>query len=122
MIERSAILSPDRQYRYLLSRIWNPPKGFALFVCLNPSTADENTDDPTIRRCIRFAGSWGYGGMKMVNLFALRSANPKALYSRDDPIGPENSKYIGIESETALVTIAAWGVHGVYMDRDRIGL
>lgn len=55
----------------------------------------------------------------MVNLFALRSANPKALYSRDDPIGPENSKYIGIESETALVTIAAWGVHGVYMDRDK---
>jgi hypothetical protein len=117
MIEKSAKLSPDRKYRYLLSRIWKPSKGIALFVCLNPSTADENIDDPTIRRCIRFAESWGYGGMKMVNLFALRSTDPKVLYSSIDPIGPENSEYIGIESEMASVTVAAWGVHGSILGR-----
>jgi hypothetical protein len=117
MMEKGAIFSPGRKYRYLLSRIWKPSKGVALFVCLNPSTADANFDDPTIRRCIRFSDSWGYGGMKMVNLFALRSTDPKALYDCEDPIGPENDEYIGYESEIAAITIIAWGVHGAFMNR-----
>lgn len=120
MIEKTAAFSPLRRYRYLLTRIWKPAKGFALFVCLNPSTADENVEDPTIRRCIKFAEFWGYGGMKMVNIFAYRSTDPKALYSCRSPIGPENDEYIARESAIAGVTVAAWGVHGSFMDRGNI--
>lgn len=57
--------------------------------------------------------------MKMLNIFAFRSTDPRKLYKCDDPIGPENSEYLGIESECASITVAAWGVHGAFMDRGR---
>jgi hypothetical protein len=117
MMDKSAIFAPCRRYRYTLSRIWSTKKPFALFVCLNPSTADENSDDPTVRRCIRFADSWGYGGLVVANIFAYRSTDPKALYGLADPIGPENDKFIKSMSRRAGLTVAAWGVHGAYLDR-----
>lgn len=113
MIEKSAIFSPCRKYRFTLERHWKREKGFALFVCLNPSTADENIDDPTIRRCIRFSETWGYGGLVMCNIFSLRSTDPKALYTQSliEPIS-ENYNYIEKYSKFAGITIAAWGNHG----------
>lgn len=93
---KDAILSEDRKYRYILSRTWDETKPTVLFIGLNPSTADENEDDPTIRRCIIFAKSWGYGGLIMANLFAFRTTNPQGLYSEKNPVGSENDYYIPI--------------------------
>jgi len=119
MIEKGAVFSNCRTYRYCLSRIWKLSKPYALFVCLNPSTADENIDDPTIRRCINYAEMWGYGGMAMVNLFAYRSTDPDGLRLVDDPIGPKNDFHIAEKSKTAGITIAAWGAWGAFKSRAR---
>lgn len=86
-MKSEAILSVDRKYRYVLTRTWDETLPNIMFVGLNPSTADETTDDPTIRRCINFAKSWGYGGLYMVNLFAYRSTNPNNIRIVDNPIG-----------------------------------
>jgi len=87
---------------------------------LNPSTADETTDDPTIRRCRGFAKSWGYGGIEVVNLFALRATDPAQLRSHTAPIGPENDVYIvsaATDEKTGLI-VCAWGRHGRFNERD----
>lgn len=104
----SAVFSPCRTYRYALERRWGPGR-FALFVGLNPSTADETEDDPTIRRCIGFAKSWGCGGLLMGNLFALRSTDPKGLRTVDDPVGPDNDVWLTTLSARAGIVVAAWG-------------
>ena len=70
---KDAILSEDRKYCYILSRTWDETKPTVLFIGLNPSTADEKTDDPTIRKCINYAKCWGYGKILMANLFAFRN-------------------------------------------------
>ncbi|GHX72979.1 hypothetical protein VCSRO16_3593 [Vibrio cholerae] len=72
-MKNTAELSKCRKYRYALWRTWDSDKPFAMFIGLNPSTADEKNDDPTLRRCINFAKSWGYGGVCMANLFAFRA-------------------------------------------------
>ena len=77
--------SDDRRYRYELSRIWDAALPPVLFVGMNPSTADEEQDDPTIRRCIRFARDWGYGGLLMGNLYALRATDPQELTRAVEP-------------------------------------
>lgn len=84
---------------------------------LNPSTADGQFDDPTIRRCMKFTADWGYGGMHVVNLFALRATDPGELREAEDPIGPENDKTILSYAHWRIV--AAWGAHGGYRDRDK---
>jgi hypothetical protein len=119
MIESSADFSSDRKYRYSLTRIWDRKKGHVLFVCLNPSTADESVDDPTIRRCIRFAESWGFGGMVMVNLFAFRATVPKEMMACKEPVGTANTFYWRVEHEAASITIVAWGVRGSYKGIDK---
>lgn len=122
-VARSAIFSPCRRYRYALTREW--ATGLvrtAVFIGLNPSTADETEDDPTIRRCIGYAKAWGYGGLCMVNLFALRSTDPRGLYAADDPVGPDNDRYlIGLATGAACmqgIVVAAWGTRGGYKGRD----
>ena len=85
---------------------------------LNPSTADANIDDPTIRRCMGYAMRWGYYGIIVVNLFALRATDPNDLCASDDPIGPENYHYIFQASREASLTIAAWGIRGKYLKQD----
>ena len=114
---KDAVFSEDRKYRYALKRLPIPSKGFVCFVGLNPSTADEIVDDPTIRKCIKYSLSWGYGGIIMVNLFAFKSKAPLNLYDEEDPIGILNDNFIREASNRACRTIAAWGNHGKHMSR-----
>jgi hypothetical protein len=108
-MKKAAILSDDKMYRYQLSRIWDESKPHILFIMLNPSIADAATDDPTIRRVIRFAASWGYGGIYVANLYAFRSTDPKALKHADDPVGKENVSYITHLIGMADKVVYAWG-------------
>lgn len=103
-----AELSPCRQYRYTLHRAWADGQCVA-FLMFNPSTADETTDDPTIRKCRGFAQRWGYGRMVIVNLFAIRSSDPKRVAKTTDPIGPLNNFYVLDALEDARELICAWG-------------
>jgi len=88
-----------------------------MFIGLNPSTADEKKDDPTIRRCIGYARDWGYAGLCMMNLFAFRSTLVKKMKAADDPVGPENDHTLIVMAKAAEIIIACWGIHGAYMGR-----
>ena len=112
---KSAVIDPSGKYRYLLTRTWDEDEPYALFVMLNPSTADAEQDDPTIRRCIDFATRWGYGGLRVVNVFAYRSTDPKTLLNVADPVGPDNYRYISAAIKYAGVVIAAWGASGPHI-------
>ena len=112
-----AIFSTDRRYRYLLWRSWEGFDRLVLFVGLNPSTADEKLDDPTIRRCKAFAKSWSASGFVIANLFAYKATSPKVLLAESEPIGSENDKYLAYVSQIALRTVACWGNHGAHRDR-----
>ena len=116
-MQRGAQFSPCRNYRYSLWRRWGDGP-YAMFVGLNPSTADETVDDPTIRRCIAFARSWGYDALCMTNLFAFRATKPEDMLAQADPIGSENDLYLTTLSAGAGVVVAAWGVHGVHQKRN----
>jgi hypothetical protein len=120
-----AVISDCGNYRYWLHRSWMLGKGWTVFVMLNPSTADADIDDSTVRRCVRYAQSLGTRGLIVVNLFAWRATNPNALAKQDDPIGPENHAYITRACELAAQheedtnnkmyipgkVICAWGAH-----------
>ena len=119
-----AVFSEDRVYRYELWRRWGGGD-VVVFIGLNPSTADESMNDPTIRRCIGFAKDWGYGGLCMLNLFAFRATDPAVMKAADDPVGPQNDETLmriagafRTTGEHPLV-IAAWGVHGEHDARAR---
>jgi hypothetical protein len=114
-----AIFSPCRKYRYVLWRRWSNDwsSNYAMFVGLNPSTADETQDDPTIRRCIKFVKDWGYSGLCMANLFAYRATDPKDMIASADPIGLENDKYLLEYAARAGIIVAAWGNYGTHHNR-----
>jgi len=107
-ILRQAVLSEDRVYRYRLERTW-AEGARATFVMLNPSTADEDSDDPTLRRCMDFARRWGLAGIAVVNLYALRATDPAELWRATDPVGPENDRYLAEAAASGEALIAAWG-------------
>jgi len=90
-----------------------------MFIGLNPSTADENINDQTIRRCIGYAQRWGYAGLHMVNLFAFRATDPNEMKKAPDPIGPANNRILLETAVRAKIIIAAWGTYGTYLDRDK---
>lgn len=112
-----AEFSEDRIYRYSLTRVWKLDGRLVNFIMLNPSTADEVYNDPTITRCMKYAQSWGYDGLVVTNLFALRSTDPKSLKSHPDPIGPENLRYLFGYAWTCDLVVCAWGIHGSYLQR-----
>lgn len=114
---RGAVIIGD--YRYLLWRTWDGALPRMLWVMLNPSTADETTNDATITRCVGFSKVWGYGGLDVVNLFALRATRPSTLRQVADPIGPENDRYITQALSRAGGIVVAWGEHGGFLGRDR---
>lgn len=119
----TATFSDCGRYRYRLGR-WVGIQGpMCTFIMLNPSTATEEQDDPTIRRCIGFARAWGCGRLVVANLFAWRATDPGDMKAACDPIGPENDAHIvRLARETAKSggkLICAWGTHGGFRDRDR---
>lgn len=116
---RDARLSPDGVYRYTLTRRWEAYRPTALWVMLNPSTADALVDDPTIRRCIGFARSWGFGAIQVVNLYALRSTDPSALKYHDAPEGPMNRYWLSVALAETSMTVAAWGANPLAQERGR---
>jgi hypothetical protein len=117
IVERFAVLSPCQRYRYALGRTWDLDATPVLFVGLNPSTADADNDDPTIRRCIRFARDWGHGGVLMGNLFAFRATNPQDMLRALDPVGERNDYWLRHMASLAGLVVAAWGAHGQHRDR-----
>lgn len=105
-----AEFSKCRQYRYVLWRIWDESKPSVMFIGLNPSTANESNDDPTIRRVKRFAADWGYGGVYMMNLFAYISTDPKQLlFKSHEKIGYKNNNYLKEIAGKCDKIIFAWG-------------
>ena len=107
--ERSAVISECGRYRYCLRRRWGD-ESYALFIGLNPSTADAVDDDPTIRRCGNFAADWGYGGL------------PAAMKAAPEPVGPENDAWLARLGADAGIRVAAWGVDGSHLGRDAAAL
>jgi hypothetical protein len=106
---RSAVFSTDRRYRYALIRSWHPGLKPLLFIGLNPSTANEITDDPTIARLTHRAYLSGYGSLMVANLFALVSSEPSRLLSEQDPVGPDTDAYLGEMVRCAGMVLVAWG-------------
>ena len=119
-MKRDVVFSRDKQYRYLLSRVWEEHLPIVTFVGLNPSVADDVDDDPTTKRCMDFAKRWGFGGVKLVNLFAHVSTDRKALRTTLDPIGPENDDYLISSYKNSDIIVAAWGNDGKLLSRARM--
>lgn len=117
MTNYHCIFSPCRRYRYVWKHIWGAENP-AMFIGLNPSTADESQADPTVRRCIRFAKDWGYDGLIMANLFAWRDTDPRGMKAAEDPVGPENDEWLMRLAAEAGIVVAAWGTHGWYRSRN----
>lgn len=111
--------SPGRLFRYTWETdvLPEPGKGLCAFIGLNPSTADENGPDPTVKRCMEYAKRWGYGRFLMLNLFAFRSTDPKVMLSAPHPIGSDNDLYLRERGINADLVVAAWGNHGLHRDR-----
>ena len=113
----TAHLSRCRRYRYALWRTWDASLPRVMFIGLNPSTADERNDDPTLVRCMNFARDWGYGGVIMANLFAWRATDPAELKRVGEPVGRANNRWLRRLAQEAGLVVAAWGNDGTYLDR-----
>ncbi|MCB1366310.1 MAG: DUF1643 domain-containing protein [Rhodobacteraceae bacterium] len=112
-----AIYSDCERYRYALTRVWQPDGGRVLFVMLNPSTATEVQNDPTVERCERRARALGYGAFQVCNIFAWRATDPRDMRAADDPVGPGNDAAIREAAAWADDIVCAWGTHGAHLDR-----
>ena len=112
-----ARFSKCRKYRYTLWRIWDDSKPKIMFLGLNPSTADEINNDPTVTRCINYSKSWGYGGMYMMNIFAFRTTYPIELKKTNDPVGKNNDYWIQKIYNNAHKCVGVWGNDGEFKNR-----
>ena len=120
MAENGAIFSYDRSYRYCLWREWYVDHPAIAFIGLNPSTADEKDNDATIRKCIGYAKSWGFGKLYMVNLFGYCSRNPINLDYAKDPVGPDNDWWLVVTATKVKRMVACWGSHEGVSERAAI--
>lgn len=114
-----AAWSPCGRYRYVLWRLRREAEEPRVLqvVALNPSTADETTDDPTLRRCMDYARRWGFDALCMTNLFAYRATDPKKMMRADDAVGVENDRWLAEVANRADLILVAWGNHGALADR-----
>ena len=112
-----AVFSSCETFRYTLWRTWDASRPTCLFLMLNPSTADETVNDPTVERCQRYAIAWGYGGLVVCNIFAFRATDPVDMRAAADPIGPDNDAAILESARRCDLIVCAWGNHGSYLDR-----
>ncbi|MEZ5714056.1 MAG: DUF1643 domain-containing protein [Paracoccaceae bacterium] len=118
----SAVYSDCERYRYALTRVWDEGGARVAFILLNPSTATEMQNDPTIERCERRARALGFGAMRVVNIFAWRDTDPRAMRAAGDPVGADNDAAIAEACAWASRTgadriVAGWGAHGAHLDR-----
>ena len=116
-VKSGAYFSPDRLYRYNLWRERQEGRGTVNFIMLNPSTADETQNDPTVERCQRRAWSWGYKRLVVTNIFAYRATNPAELRHAVNPVGPDNDDWLLRSASLANLVVCAWGNHGTFLDR-----
>jgi len=112
-----ASYSDCERYRYQLTRVWNNSAGKVLFVMLNPSTATETQNDPTVERCERRARALGFGAFRVCNIFAWRATDPRDMRAATNPVGSENDTAILDGCNWADQIICAWGAHGAHLDR-----
>ncbi len=112
-----AVFSDCEAYRYLLTRVWDATGRKALFIMLNPSTADEVKNDPTVERCERRARALGFGAFRVCNIFAFRATDPKVMRAASDPVGPQNDAAILESCDWADQVVCAWGTHGAHLER-----
>ena len=117
IVRGTASFDRSGRYRYALTRVWDPSGPRVAFVMLNPNRADARSDDPTIRRCIRFARDWGFGSLEVVNLFAWRARHPRDLRRVPDPVGPRDDLAIRRAAGRAERIVAAWGTGGALHGR-----
>lgn len=113
----TAVYSDCETYRYSLTRVWDPAGRRVMFVMLNPSTATEVQNDPTIERCERRARALGFGGFRATNIFAYRATDPRDMRRMDQPEGPDNMATILEGMEWADMVICAWGTHGAHREQ-----
>ena len=113
----TATFDASRTYRFALTRTWDPAGARVNFLMLNPSTADALVLDPTVRRCVGFARSWGFGSLEVTNLFAYRATDPTVLVARDEPVGDGNDRSILDAALAADRVVVAWGVRGSHRRR-----
>jgi hypothetical protein len=118
-MEYEAVFDASGRYRYSLWRAWSNDSPRIVFILLNPSTADEQRNDPTIRRCIGFALGWNYGSVEVVNLFAYRATNYRELFKVSDPVGEENNRFLTQAVERYSTVVVGWGIRGTLLGRDR---
>ena len=125
MIERShqseraystAQYSDCGRYRYALTRTWDEQAKRVMFVMLNPSKANEITNDPTVERCERRARALGYGAFRVANIFAWRDTDPHQMRKAKEPVGPDNDAVLLEGADWADHIIAAWGAHGAHRE------
>lgn len=116
-VQADAVFSEDRRFRYALTRCWASGPVMKI-VMLNPSTAAESTDDPTVRRCVGFARAEGYAGLVVGNLFAWRSSDPSDLRTATDRVGPDNDEWLEWIISRPGPLVAAWGARA---DAGRVG-
>ena len=117
---KSAIISECGQYRYTLMRGNGDAGGARLcFIMLNPSTADADEDDPTIRRCLGYMEAWGFSELLVLNLYAYRATDPRDLFSVKDRHGPENDEYIRTLLPICDFVVCAWGNNALVPDQQR---
>ena len=113
----TAVYSDCEAYRYALTRVWDAGGRRALFIMLNPSTATEVQNDPTVERCERRARALGFGGFRVTNIFAWRDTDPKKMRAAADPVGPGNDAAIEESCPWVDQIIAGWGTHGAHLER-----
>lgn len=119
---KTATISECGKFRYTLGRRWSDGPKLLAFVMLNPSTADADQDDATIRRCIKFAQAHGYDALEVVNLFAYRATDPKDLRKAGWPAGPDNDVHIEAVARAANAVCVAWGANVAALERPQIVL
>lgn len=112
-----AVYSDCEQFRYTLTRTWGDQGGHVLFVMLNPSTATEIQNDPTVERCERRARTLGFGGFTVCNIFAYRATDPRNMRAAADPVGPENDAAILAAAQASDRIVCGWGTHGAHQNR-----
>jgi hypothetical protein len=122
-MRKAAIFDDSRTWRYGLGRYWDHGEGALMVIGLNPSTADETIEDPTVRRCIDFAEMWGFERLTMTSIFAYRATDPRDMMRANhdgvDVIGPRNDEMLVLSAKNSDLVLAAWGNHGMFLGRDQ---